>query len=100
MTEALGNRIAELERVLVRVALEHFPAAHASSLSAEDMVITDAVLRHKLEIEVFTLDTERLHADTLNVIAAIRRRYGVMPRKALLAEKPMGPAASPIQNCR
>jgi phosphoadenosine phosphosulfate reductase len=76
MTETLKHKIAELERLLVRVALEHAPAALASSLSAEDMVITDAILRHKLGIEIFTLDTERLHADTLNVIAAIRERYG------------------------
>jgi phosphoadenosine phosphosulfate reductase len=76
MTDALMHKLAELERVLVRVALEHTPAALASSLSAEDMVITDAILRHKLEIEIFTLDTERLHADTLNVIDAIRNRYG------------------------
>jgi phosphoadenosine phosphosulfate reductase len=76
MTETLKQKTAELERLLVRVALEHAPAALASSLSAEDMLITDAILRHKLVIEIFTLDTERLHADTLNVIAAIRARYG------------------------
>jgi phosphoadenosine phosphosulfate reductase len=76
MSEALKHKIDELERLLVRVALEHSPAALASSLSAEDMVIADAILRHKLDIEIFTLDTERLHADTLNVIAAIRARYG------------------------
>ena len=76
MTETLKHKTAELERLLVRVALEHAPAALASSLSAEDMVITDAILRHKLAIEIITLDTERLHADTLNVIAAIRARYG------------------------
>lgn len=76
MNGALNQKIAELERLLVRVALEHSPAALASSLSAEDMVITDAILRHELDIEIFTLDTERLHADTLNVIAAVRKRYG------------------------
>jgi phosphoadenosine phosphosulfate reductase len=40
------------------------------------MVITDAILRHRLGIGIFTLDTGRLHADTLEVIAAIRERYG------------------------
>lgn len=75
MTDTLDRKTSELERLLVRVALEHAPAALASSLSAEDMVITDAILRHKLGIEIFTLDTQRLHADTLNVIAAIRARY-------------------------
>jgi phosphoadenosine phosphosulfate reductase len=76
VNESLKQKVGDLERLLVRVALEHAPAALASSLSAEDMVITDAILRHKLGIEIFTLDTERLHADTLNVIAAIRERYG------------------------
>jgi len=80
MSEALKHKTTELERLLVRVALEHSPAALASSLSAEDMVITDAILRHKLDIEIFTLDTERLHADTLNVIEAIRKRYGYAVR--------------------
>ena len=75
MTEAPKHKVGELERLLVRVALEHAPAVLASSLSAEDMVITDTILRHGLNIEIFTLDTERLHADTLNVIAAIRERY-------------------------
>jgi phosphoadenosine phosphosulfate reductase len=60
----------------VRADLEHAPAALASSLSAEDMVISDAILRLKLGIEIFTLNTGRLHADTLNVISAIRERYG------------------------
>jgi phosphoadenosine phosphosulfate reductase len=75
MTDALKHKTAELERLLARIALEHAPAGLASSLSAEDMVITDAILRQKLAIEIFTLDTGRLHADTLNVIAAIRKRY-------------------------
>ena len=76
MSAALKHKTDALERLLVRVALEHSPVALASSLSAEDMVITDAILRHDLDIEIFTLDTERLHADTLNVIEAIRKRYG------------------------
>ena len=76
MTETMKRKTSELERLLVRVALEHAPAALASSLSAEDMVITDVILRHGLGIEIFTLDTQRLHADTLNVITAIRKRYG------------------------
>lgn len=80
MSEALKHRTAELERLLARVALKHTPAALASSLSAEDMVLTDTILRRGLDIEIFTLDTGRLHADTLNVIEAIRKRYGYAVR--------------------
>lgn len=76
MNDAMQQKVAELTRTLVRVALEHSPAALASSLSAEDMIITDVVLKSALDIEILTLDTERLHADTLDVIAAIRKRYG------------------------
>ena len=76
MDAPLGRKTQDLERLLAGVALDHPPAALASSLSAEDMVITDAILRHNFGIEIFTLDTGRLHADTLNVLAAIRERYG------------------------
>jgi hypothetical protein len=43
MSTALKHKTAALERLLVRVALEHSPVALASSLSAEDMVITDTL---------------------------------------------------------
>ena len=76
MSEAFERRVEDLRRLLGRVASECAPAALASSLSVEDMVVTDAILRHKIGIEIFTLDTGRLHADTLNVLGTIRERYG------------------------
>lgn len=76
MSAILSARTEELERVLARAALEHAPAAFASSLGAEDMVVTDVILGRRLDIDVFTLDTGRLHADTLALVAAIRERYG------------------------
>jgi len=80
MSGTLEAKTADLERLLAGIAREHSPAALASSLSVEDMVVTDAILRRGLDIEIFTLDTERLHADTLNVIAAIRKRYNYAVR--------------------
>ena len=53
------------------------PAVLASSLSAEDMVLTDAIARAKLPIGIFVLDTGRLHADTLLVLDRVRRHYGI-----------------------
>ena len=70
------ERVNQLESLLSRIGRQHAPSALASSLSAEDMVITDAILRLGLGIEIFTLDTGRLHGDTLEVIAAIYRQYG------------------------
>jgi phosphoadenosine phosphosulfate reductase len=51
--------------------------ALASSLQAEDMVLTDAIARAGLPIEVFVLDTGRLHAETLQLIEEAERRYGI-----------------------
>lgn len=53
------------------------PAALASSLSIEDMVLTDAIVRAGLPIGVFVLDTGRLHLDTLGLLDRIRDRYGI-----------------------
>lgn len=76
----LTTRVQALEALLHRIASEHAPAVFASSLSIEDMVVTDAILRLRDQeaypIEIFTLDTGRLHADTLDLVDAIRRRYG------------------------
>jgi phosphoadenosine phosphosulfate reductase len=62
------------------VAAQFSPAALASSLSAEDMVLTDLIARDELPIEVFVLDTGRLHADTLALIPQIKARYGIEVR--------------------
>jgi len=68
--------IQALETLLQQIAREYSPASLASSLSAEDMVLTDAIARLRLPIELFMLDTGRLHQDTLDLIPQIRQRYG------------------------
>ena len=47
----------------------------ATSLGAEDMVLTDLMARAELPIAVATLDTRMLHAQTLALIDAIHDRY-------------------------
>jgi phosphoadenosine phosphosulfate reductase len=66
-----------LERSLERVAAGFSPAVLASSLSVEDMVLTDVIARASLPIGVFVLDTGRLHADTLQLIQQTRTHYGI-----------------------
>ncbi|NMM38976.1 MAG: phosphoadenylyl-sulfate reductase [Glaciimonas sp.] len=60
---------------LHRIASEFTPAVFASSLAAEDMVLTDLILRAELPIGIFTLETGRLPAETLNVIDRIKEIY-------------------------
>lgn len=69
-------RAEDLQRALRAIAAKHTPAVLASSLGAEDMVLTDAILGSGIAIEIFTLDTGRLHAETLSVIERVRERYG------------------------
>jgi phosphoadenosine phosphosulfate reductase len=69
--------MTELDRTLREIAERFSSVALASSLQAEDMVITDAIARLRLPITVFALDTGRLHAETLELIPEIKRRYGI-----------------------
>ncbi len=70
------RRAEDLQRALHTIAAEHTPAVFASSLGAEDMVLTDAILHGGIAIEIFTLDTGRLHPETLGVLERVRARYG------------------------
>ena len=68
---------AALSAALEAIAAEFRQVAFASSLGAEDMVLTEAIVRARVPVRVFTLDTGRLHAETLALIEAVRARYGL-----------------------
>jgi phosphoadenosine phosphosulfate reductase len=72
--------VSSLEDSLRGIAGQFSPAALAHSLQAEDMVLTDAIARARLPIEIFVLDTGRLHADSLTLIEKIHRHYGLEVR--------------------
>jgi phosphoadenosine phosphosulfate reductase len=69
--------MSKLEATLRAIAARYAPVALASSLQAEDMVITDVIARLDLPIGIFVLDTGRLHEETLALIPAIREHYGI-----------------------
>ena len=76
MNEADFNALVAATRAtLQRVADQFAPAVFASSLAAEDMVLTDMILRAGLPIAIFTLETGRLHAETLAVLDRIKETY-------------------------
>jgi phosphoadenosine phosphosulfate reductase len=72
----LAIRVRETEAILARIARDFTPAVFASSLAAEDMVLTDLILRAKLPIGIFSLETGRLHKETLAVLDAVKETYG------------------------
>jgi phosphoadenosine phosphosulfate reductase len=76
---AIAARWSELLQRLHDIAARYPDAALASSLAAEDMVLTHAIHTGGAPLEVFTLDTGRLHAETLSMLDVIERRYGRRP---------------------
>jgi phosphoadenosine phosphosulfate reductase len=72
-----ADLVAATRATLERVAAEFSPAVFASSLALEDMVLTDLILKAQLPIGIFSLDTGRLHPETLAVLDAVKATYGV-----------------------
>jgi phosphoadenosine phosphosulfate reductase len=61
-------RLAEAQALLIRAASEFSPVTQASSLGAEDVVITHLINSLELDIAVFVLDTGMLHTQTLELL--------------------------------
>ena len=71
----LHRRVEETRAILARIARDFSPAVFASSLAAEDMVLTDLILKDRLPIGIFSLETGRLHAETLSMIDRVKQTY-------------------------
>jgi phosphoadenosine phosphosulfate reductase len=77
-SQPLDALIAELDARLDGIAAAHSgeQVKLASSLAAEDMVLTHAILSRHVDIGIFTLQTGRLHAETVGMLDTVESRYG------------------------
>jgi phosphoadenosine phosphosulfate reductase len=82
----LEEKIATTLALLQQAANEYQPAVFANSFGAEDMVITDLIARHGLNIEVFSLDTGRLPTETYDLMAKAREHYPALPIRVFFPE--------------
>ena len=73
---SLEAKIAAAAVLLERVQNEFSPATLASSLGAEDMVLTDLIAKHAPGISIFSLDTGRLNPETYDLLAKVQETYG------------------------
>ena len=64
---SLDAKIAAAAVLLERIQDEFGPATLASSLGAEDMVLTDLVAKFAPGISIFSLDTGRLNPETYDL---------------------------------
>ena len=82
LTDALRASVAA-KTAAVRSQLEAATAefgragelTFANSFGAEDMVLTDIILGQRLPIEIFSLDTGRLPAETYTLMGEVEARY-------------------------
>lgn len=77
LRESVAQKTAAVVELLARIAHDYTPATLANSLGAEDMVLTDLIVKHALAIEIFSLDTGRLPAETYELMAEVDRHYGL-----------------------
>ena len=61
-------KLAETQKLLIQAASEFSPLKQASSLGAEDVVITHLINSLELHIPVFVLETGALHPETLQLL--------------------------------
>lgn len=78
--EKLTDRIQEMDSIqAIKTLSEMFPekVVFSTSLGQEDQVITQLIAKHKLPVEIFTLDTGRLFYETYDLLARTIIKYGV-----------------------
>jgi len=75
--EQLAEKSATLYKRLQDIDARFSKVRFATSLAAEDMVITDAISKTKTSIALFTLATGRLHQETVDMVKTTEDHYGL-----------------------
>ncbi|MGJ8620156.1 MAG: phosphoadenylyl-sulfate reductase [Methylophilaceae bacterium] len=83
LTDALKASVEAKQAQVVELlqsAAKAFPAiTFANSYGAEDMVLTDIINKAQLPIEIFSLDTGRLPAETYTLMGEVEKTYDTKP---------------------
>ncbi len=75
LSSRLQSLIQDTRALLEHAVREHKEVIYSNSLGAEAMVLTDIICTYVPEIAMFTLDTGRLHDETLALLDRVERRY-------------------------
>lgn len=73
----LADKSATLHKRLSEISARFADVRFATSMAAEDMVITDAIAKAKAGIQLFTLATGRLHQETVDMTKTTEDHYGI-----------------------
>lgn len=74
---SLEQKIEAAVALLQHIERDYVPAVFANSLGAEDMVLTDLIVKHAPRIEIFSLDTGRLPEETHRLMHELINRHKV-----------------------
>ncbi len=77
LAASVAGKTEKSALLLAQIAGDWSPACFANSLGAEDMVLTDLIVKSGLPIEIFSLDTGRLPLETYDLMAAVQKHYGL-----------------------
>jgi len=73
-----NKKVKSVISLLNNIQRDYAPAALATSFSIEDMLLLDVISKYAPEIDVFTLDTGRLPAETYELMQRTHERYGAV----------------------
>lgn len=72
---SFANKLLTTQQLLKQIAADHASVAFANSLGAEDMVLMDLITKYAPAIEIFSIDTGRLPAETYDLIDRATKHY-------------------------
>lgn len=76
LTLELEQKAAATRELLQAAVRDYGRVVYANSLGVEAMVLTDLIWTHVPAIDIFTVDTGRLHEETYTLLDRLQRRYG------------------------
>ena len=73
-----ARKLEASKALLKSAAADYTPLTQASSLGAEDMVVSHLIAETGIKASIFVLDTRMLHPQTLALIGRLESRYGLI----------------------
>lgn len=74
----LEMKVETVFNSLKQVTRDYQQPCFSCSFSNESLLLLDLIAKHFPEIEIFTIDTGRLHEETYNVMKLVQKRYQII----------------------
>ena len=76
LSPELEQKVSKVRALLEKAVADFGDVVYANSLGLEAMVLTDIIWTQVPGIEIFSVDTGRLHEETYSLLDRVQRRYG------------------------